>query len=222
MEKVGILFDLDGTLLDTLEDLCDATNYIMTEFGFPQRSLEEVRRFVGNGAKRLIVQAIPEDASGEQAEEAFQAFQVYYRDHCQIKTQPYDGIPPALEALKEAGYPMAIVSNKPDTAVKPLAAQYFPGLYAQGESAGIPRKPAPEMVLRAAEALGVRPEHCIYVGDSEVDIQTAKNAGMVCLSVLWGFRDEAALRENGGAYFCAKPSENPVKVKELEKIIHGK
>ena len=220
MKDIGILFDLDGTLLDTLEDLKDATNHVMRSFGFPERSLEEVRRFVGNGAKRLIVQAVPENATPEQAEKAFQAFQSYYRAHCQIKTKPYDGIPEALEALKAAGYPMAIVSNKPDGAVKPLCAQYFPGLYAQGETADCPRKPAPDMVFRAMEAIGV--EKCIYVGDSEVDVLTAKNGGMECLSVLWGSRNEGELKENGAKHFCTKPSEIPKKVRELEEIIHGK
>ena len=222
MKDTAILFDLDGTLLDTLEDLCDATNHIMAEFGFPRRSLEEVRRFVGNGAKRLIVQAIPEDAPAEQAEAAFQAFQVYYRSHCQIKTRPYDGILQLLEALKREGYPMAIVSNKPDAAVKPLRDRYFSGLYAQGEQPGCPRKPAPDMVFRAAEALGVHPSCCIYVGDSEVDVLTARNAGMACIGVLWGFRDEDVIRAAGGVHFCAEPSEILEKVRELEAVIHGK
>lgn len=222
MKEIGILFDLDGTLLDTLEDLADATNHIMEQFGFPQRTIEEVRRFVGNGAKRLIVQAIPEDASPETAEEAFHAFQTYYRAHCQIKTRPYDGIPQVLELLKEAGYPMAIVSNKPDAAVQPLRDQYFPGLYAQGEIAGCPRKPAPDMVFRAAEVLGISPDRCIYVGDSEVDVITAKNAGMACISVLWGFRDRAEIREAGESVFCEKTSEIPGIIRELEEKLCGK
>ncbi len=222
MKKTAILFDLDGTLLDTLEDLADATNYIMRTFGFPERTIEEVRKFVGNGAKRLIVQAIPEDASPEIAEEAFRGFQVYYRANCQLKTRPYDGIPQVLELLKAQGYPMAIVSNKPDAAVQPLRDRYFPGLYAQGEQPGCPRKPAPEMVFRAAEALGVAPKHCIYVGDSEVDVLTAKNAGMECISVLWGFRDEDMIREAGGTHFCADPAEIPEMVRKLEEMIHGK
>lgn len=222
MKNTAILFDLDGTLLDTLEDLADATNHIMRTFGFPERTIEEVRKFVGNGAKRLIVQAIPEDASPEIAEEAFHAFQSYYRANCQHKTRPYDGIPEVLEVLKGEGYPMAIVSNKPDAAVQPLRDRYFPGLYAQGEQPDCPRKPAPEMVFRAAEALGVTPEHCIYVGDSEVDVLTAKNAGMECISVLWGFRDEETIREVGGEHFCTDPAEIPGMVKKMEEIIHGK
>ena len=222
MKDIAILFDLDGTLLDTLEDLKDATNHVLGCYDCPQRSLEEVRRFVGNGARRLIAQALPGKADDPDTDEVLQAFQSYYKDHCQIKTKPYAGILEILDALRKAGYPMAIVSNKPDSAVKPLGARYFPGLYAQGETADCPRKPAPEMVFRAAETLGVNPENCVYVGDSEVDVLTAKNAGMVCLSVLWGFRDEAELRENGALYFCEKPCEIPEKVKELERIIHGK
>lgn len=222
MKDIGIIFDLDGTLLDTLEDLTDATNHVLREFGFPERSLEEIRRFVGNGARRLIAQAVPTGTAEETAAQAFQAFQSYYREHCACKTKPYAGIPEALEALKDAGYPMAIVSNKPDAAVKPLCAQYFPGVYAQGEAAGCPRKPAPEMVFRAADALGVRRERCVYVGDSEVDVLTARNGGIPCLSVTWGFRDETTIRLSGGNHFCSNPGEIPEKVKELEKIIHGK
>ena len=222
MKNTAIIFDLDGTLLDTLEDLADATNHIMEQFGFPKRTVEEVRKFVGNGAMRLIVQAIPEDASPEIAEEAFHAFQRYYRANCQHKTRPYEGISQMLEQLRAEGYPVAIVSNKPDAAVQPLRDQYFPGLYAQGEQPGCPRKPAPEMVFRAAEALGVAPEHCIYVGDSEVDVLTAKNAGMECISVLWGFRDEETIREAGGTHFSTDPVEIPGIVRELEAMIHGK
>lgn len=222
MKDTAILFDLDGTLLDTLEDLRDATNHVLRAYGCPERSLEEIRRFVGNGAKRLILQALPGREDDPDAEEVFHAFQAYYKDHCQIKTKPYNGIPEALEWLRAVGYPMAIVSNKPGSAVKPLAQQYFPGLYAQGETAGCPRKPAPDMVFRATEALGVKPGNCIYVGDSDVDVFTARNAGMECISVLWGFRDEEELRENGAIHFCVKPSELPEKVRELEIIIHGK
>lgn len=221
MKDIAILWDLDGTLLDTLEDLHDATNHVLEQFGCRRRSLEEVRRFVGNGARRLMVQALPgrEDDPGEDA--ALAAFQAYYSTHCRIKTKPYDGIVDALKKLGEE-YHLAIVSNKPDVAVKPLCADFFPGLYAQGETDGCPRKPAPDMVLRAAEVLGVKPGRCIYVGDSEVDVLTAKNAGMVCLSVLWGFRDEAVLRANGAEHFCGDPHDLPRKIKELENFIHGK
>lgn len=205
----GILFDLDGTLLDTLEDLRDAVNHTMRTLGYPERSLAEVRRFVGNGARRLIDQVVPEGADGEKA---FGVFKTYYDAHCCVKTRPYNGIPEALNALKD--YPMAIVSNKPDSAVKALCADYFPGIYALGEAEGCPRKPAPDMVFKAMEAIGV--DSCVYVGDSEVDVLTAKNAGVPCLSVLWGFRDREELDNE---YFCEKTEQLAVKI---EEIIHGK
>ena len=212
MMKTGILWDLDGTLLATLEDLADGVNYTMTKFGYPTRTLQEVRCFVGNGARRLIERAVPE---GADVDEVLNVFRTYYDAHCQIKTKPYDGI---MEALAELGekYPMAVVSNKPDSAVKSLCAQYFPGLYAMGESADCPRKPAPDMVFKAMEAIGV--ERCIYVGDSEVDVLTAKNAGVPCLSVLWGFRDRREIEAEGGNHFC----ETTAQLKEkLEELING-
>lgn len=213
MMKTGILWDLDGTLLDTLQDLADAVNHTMAQFGYPQRTLEEVRRFVGNGARRLIALAVPEDAD---VDEVLAAFHAYYDAHCQIKTKAYDGIMEALAVLQEK-YPMAIVSNKPDSAVKSLCAQYFPGLFARGESADCPRKPAPDMVYKAMEAIGV--ETCIYVGDSEVDVLTAKAAGVPCLSVLWGFRDREEIEAAGGQQFC---DDTARLVEKLEEMINGK
>ena len=207
--KTGILFDLDGTLLDTLADLHDSTNHVLAELGYPQRTLDEVRRFVGNGARRLLDQAVPE---GVDAQEAFDAFQRWYPNHCQIKTKAYAGIPEALAILKEK-YPIAIVSNKPDKAVKVLCADYFPGIYAIGESAGCPRKPAPDMVYKAMKELGV--DKCIYVGDSEVDVLTAQNAGVPCLSVLWGFRDKADMEAVGGTHFCEKTEKLVARLEEL-------
>ena len=210
--KTGILWDLDGTLLDTLEDLADAVNYALTHFGYPERTIEEVRRFVGNGARRLMALAVPE---GADADAAFEVFHTYYDAHCQIKTKPYEGIPEVLAQLGEK-YPMAIVSNKPDSAVKLLCAQYFPGLYARGESADCPRKPAPDMVYKAMAEIGA--DRCIYVGDSEVDVLTAKNADVPCLSVLWGFRDREDMEAVGGKYFCDSTKELAEK---LEELIHG-
>ena len=209
--KTGILFDLDGTLLDTLADLHDSVNHVLREFGYPERTPEEVRLFVGNGARRLMDQAVPQ---GVDAQAAFDAFQRWYPQHCQIKTQAYRGIPEALAALKKK-YPIAIVSNKPDTAVKVLCADYFPGIYARGESADCPRKPAPDMVFKAMAEIGV--DHCVYVGDSEVDVLTARNAGVPCLSVLWGFRDREDMEAVGGIHFC----EDTEKLTDaLEEIIH--
>ena len=204
MKTIGILWDLDGTLLDTLQDLADSVNHVLGCFGLPGRR-EEVRCFVGNGARRLIEQSLPGEDTDPPVDEVFAAFQSYYSGHCQIKTKPYDGILEALEELTRLGYPMAVVSNKPDGAVKTLAEQYFPGLYARGESAGCPRKPAPDMVRKAMEAIGV--ERCIYVGDSEVDVRTAKNAGVPALSVLWGFRDRQTLLDAGATDFCETTGE---------------
>ena len=211
--KVGILWDLDGTLLDTMEDLADSVNAALKQCGHPERTKEEVRCFVGNGAYRLMEQAVP---TGADVDAALTAFRSYYGDHCQIKTKPYDGI---LKALEELGkkYPMAVVSNKPDSAVRDLCADYFPGLYARGESADCPRKPAPDMVLKAMKAIGV--DRCIYVGDSEVDVLTAANAGVPCLSVLWGFRDREEIEAARGSHFCEKPEQL---VEKLEEMINGK
>lgn len=199
--KAGILWDLDGTLLDTLDDLADGVNYALQLYGYPTRTREEIRSFVGNGVKQLICRAVPEKAPWEPV---LATFQQYYFDHCQDKTAPYPGILDALQTLG-AKYPMAVVSNKPDTAVKDLCSRWFPGIYGLGEAADLPRKPAPDMVKKAMQELGI--DGCVYVGDSETDVLTAKNAGVPCLSVLWGFRSEEELKNAGAAHFCARPEE---------------
>ena len=209
-----ILFDLDGTLLDTLEDLLDATNHALTVYGYPRRTLPELRRFVGNGAYNQIRLSLPEGTDPEEIQRVLETYKPYYTAHCRIKTRPYAGIWEALSALK---YPIAIVSNKPDAAVKALCADYFPGYYALGEIPDCPRKPAPDMVYRAMAAIGC--DACIYVGDSEVDVLTAKNAGVPCLSVTWGFRDREDLEAAGAEWFCETPEEI---VQKIEEIIHGK
>ena len=212
--KTGILFDLDGTLLYTLEDLLDATNYALAAYGHPPRTLQELRRFVGNGAANQIRLALPDDKK-EDLDKVLAVYKPYYTDHCQVKTRPYAGVLPALEYLTKK-YPVAIVSNKPDAAVKSLCAEYFPGIYALGETADCPRKPAPDMVFRAMEAIGA--DRCIYVGDSEVDVQTARNAQVPCVCVLWGFRDREDMEAAGGSVFCEKTEEL---VKIIEETIHG-
>ena len=209
--KTAVLFDLDGTLLDTLGDLHAAVNHVLREFGYPERTVEEVCRFVGNGAERLIRLAVPE---GEDPMPVLAAFQIYYAAHCDILTKPYGGIPEALSVLGEE-YPLAVVSNKPDRAVKELAKIYFPALYARGESTDCPRKPAPDMVHKAMEAIGA--DRCVYVGDSDVDILTAKNAGVPCLSVTWGFRGEEELRAAGATYFCHTPADLPATIQQIMK-----
>ena len=211
--KTGILFDLDGTLLNTLEDLTDSVNYTLRCYHCPERSPMEIRRFLGNGAKNLIERSLPADADDTLRAEAFATYLAYYAQHNQIKTRPYDGI---LEALAELGkeYPIAVVSNKSDHNVKALCAEHFgSGIYALGATDDCPHKPAPDMLYKGMTAIGV--EKCIYVGDSEVDILVAKNAGVPCLSVLWGFRDEALLRESGGAHFCRDPKKLAKILKEM-------
>ena len=205
----AVLFDLDGTLLDTLQDLADSTNAALRAFGYPERTVEEVRRFVGNGAERLIRLAVPE---GADPLPVLEAFRVHYQAHCREKTGPYEGIP-ALLAQVAQRWPVAIVSNKPDSAVKALCQDHFPGIYALGESEDCPRKPATDRVYKAMAALGA--ERCVYVGDSEVDILTAKNAGAVCVSVLWGFRDEETLRDAGATCLCDTPRQVLERIEEL-------
>lgn len=211
---IGILFDLDGTLLDTLADLQAATNVALARFGYPPHTRDAVRRFVGNGAGLLIARAVPAGTDTASTEAVLAAFQAYYSAHCEDQTRPYPGIPEALARLS-ARYPLAIVSNKPDGAVKTLCASWFPGIPAFGETAVCPRKPAPDMLRRAMAQIGVT--RCIYVGDSEVDVQTAQNAGVPCLSVLWGFRSREALQSAGAQSFCAAPADLPASIAELEE-----
>jgi phosphoglycolate phosphatase len=209
MKEIGLIFDLDGTLLDTLGDLQDAVNYALSQVGLPERGLGEIRRFVGNGARNLITQAVEGRA---EVDEVLSIFQKYYADHCQSRTAPYDGALQALEQLMRE-YPVAIVSNKPDGAVKSLCNQYFPGVFALGETPDCPRKPAPDMVWKAMEVLDVKSG--IYIGDSEVDVITARNAGMPCVSVLWGFRDREEIEMQGGSHFCEHPQQLPEMIEKI-------
>lgn len=209
MKDIGLIFDLDGTLLDTLGDLHDGVNHALEQAGLPKRSMLEIRRFVGNGARNLITQAVEGRAD---VDGVLSVFQKYYAAHCQIRTAPYPGIPRVLEKLMRT-YPVAIVSNKPDGAVKRLCGQYFPGVSAWGETPDRPRKPAPDMVFMAMKELGVRSG--IYIGDSEVDVITAENAGIPCVSVLWGFRDREEIEMQGGNYFCEYPEQLPEMIEKI-------
>ena len=204
-----IIFDLDGTLLNTLEDLADATNYALREMGMPQRILDEVRNFVGNGVRKLMERAVPEGINNPQFEETFAKFKEYYGIHCNDKTRPYEGILPLLRELKAEGLQLAIVSNKLDSAVKELAEIYFKGIVpvAIGEKPGVAKKPAPDTVYAALEELHMPAETAVYVGDSDVDIMTANNAGIPCISVLWGFRDEQFLKEHGATQLARVPAD---------------
>ena len=212
MNITTVLFDLDGTLLNTLEDLADAVNATLNHFGCPERSLEEVRQFVGNGAERLIRLALPGKTDDPNVMQVLGWFKDYYAAHSQCKTKPYDGILEALAEVKRE-FPVAIVSNKPDNAVKLLCGQYFAGVYALGESSACPRKPAPDMVFQAMNAIGA--DHCIYVGDSEVDVLTAKNAAVPCLSVTWGFRNVDTLTRAGANYFCHRAEDVSVCIEKI-------
>ena len=209
--KIGILFDLDGTLLDTLEDLTDATNYALRQFGCPERSLAYIRSIIGNGALRQMTLALPEN-SGIDPQAVLAVYKPYYQVHCNLKTRPYDGVLEALAALQEQ-YAIGIVTNKPHAAAKPLCAEHFPGVYTLGEESVCPRKPNADMVNKAMAALDV--DACIYVGDSEVDIATAKNAGGPCLSVTWGLRTKAQLTAAGAEYFCDTPQDLPAAIQMI-------
>lgn len=205
----ALIFDLDGTLTDSLEDLRLATNHALRTMGWAERSLDEVRTFVGNGVHRLIERAVPQGTSPEGLERCFGEFRTYYVEHCMDHTAPYAHIPEMLAALDDRGYRMAIVSNKLQAGVSVMHRQ----LYAEhvhvaiGEHAGVRRKPAPDMVLEAIRQLGVKPKDCVYVGDSDVDILTAQGAGLPCISVLWGFRDREFLLRHGATTLAAKPSD---------------
>ena len=215
MKKTTVIFDLDGTLLDTLKDLADAVNYALRKEGMPERTIDEVRRFVGNGVRLLMIRAVPGGESNPLFEETFAQFKEYYGEHCNDNTKPYDGMIELLETLKSKGYSVAIVSNKIDFAVKELSALYFKGIVpvAIGEKEGVRRKPAPDTVREALKELGRTAEESVYVGDSDVDIETAKNADMPCISVLWGFRDREFLEEHGAKRY-ARTAEDVLKLVE--------
>ena len=201
-----IVFDLDGTLLDTLGDLANAVNATLRRYGYPIRTKEEVRSFVGNGVVKLLERASGE--TGENCKTLVEYFRGYYREHCTEETKPYEGIVPLLNTLQEKGKLLAVVSNKPDYAVKLLAEEYFSGMMqaAVGENEpSVRKKPAPDSLFAVMEQFGVSAEETLYVGDSEVDIQTAKNAGVKCVSVCWGFKDEDFLKENGATDLIFQP-----------------
>lgn len=204
-----VIFDLDGTLLDTLRDLTDSVNYALTDAGYPGHTIEEVRMMVGNGVRTLMERAVPAGISEEAFEAVFAAFKEHYDLHCNDHTHPYGGIPELLHTLKVQGFRLAIVSNKVDSAVKTLRALYFNETIpvAIGEKEGIRRKPAPDTVVTALQELGASASDAVYVGDSDVDIQTAANAGMDCISVSWGFRDTAFLKAHGASIIIDHPQE---------------
>lgn len=204
-----VIFDLDGTLLDTLQDLADSTNYVLALHKMPLRSLDEIRRFVGNGVGRLIHLAVPAGTDQQEEARCLADFRAHYLLNMENRTAPYPGVLALLDGLNQAGIRLAVVSNKFDGAVKGLCASYFGDRVkvAIGESQNVARKPAPDTVFRALEELGADAAGAVYVGDSEVDIETARNAGLPCLSVSWGFRDAAFLRSRGAGAILSSPAE---------------
>lgn len=205
------IFDLDGTLLDTLGDLAASVNFALRTHGMPEHSLDDVRRFVGNGVRKLMERAVPDGADNPRFDETFATFRQYYMAHSLDTTRPYEGIPETLAALKARGCHLAVVSNKMMAATQELCHYFFPDTIevaiGEDEAAGIRRKPAPDTVFAALKALGVGKEDAAYVGDSDVDILTACNAGIPCISVLWGFRDRDFLISHGAQTFITHPAE---------------
>jgi len=203
------IFDMDGTILDTLEDLTDSVNFALFQAGFPRRTKEEVCRFVGNGIQKLIERAVPKETSITMINQVYSDFKEYYKEHCADKTKPYEGIVPLLMKLKKAGCKTAVVSNKADFAVQELCKAYFDGMIdlAVGERAGIKKKPAPDSVLEILKKSGICRENAIYIGDSDVDIETACHAQIDSILVDWGFRKKEFLIEKGAKRIVSDPEE---------------
>lgn len=207
MKYDSVIFDLDGTLLDTLEDLCSSVNFALRAHGMAERTLGEVRSFVGDGVRNLVIRAAAEGTACEEIDSLLHTFRMHYKDHSSDKTKPYDGIIALLQKLKEAGIPTAVVSNKVDVAVQMLVKKYFGDLInvAVGELEGVARKPEPDTVNIAIEKLGVK--NPVYVGDSDVDVKTAINAGLDGVFVTWGFRSEEILKKSGATVTVSDTNE---------------
>ena len=204
-----VIFDMDGTVLNTLDDLAASVNYVLTRFGMPPHRTEDYRLYFGNGIRYALQRAVPEGTGEETIDQMLPVFREHYNAHCLDRTGPYPGIPELMRLLSSQGYKLAIVSNKIDSAVKELNARFFHDDIdvAIGEREGIRRKPAPDTVIRALAELKSTKEEAVYVGDSEVDLQTASNSGLPCITVLWGFRDKKFLAEQGAAFFANTPKE---------------
>lgn len=204
-----VIFDLDGTLINTLEDLKDSTNFALRNYGYSERSIEEIKCFVGNGVEKLIERVIPNGLYNENFNECLKIFKENYKENMFNKTEPYNGILEILNILKKEKYKIAVVSNKFDLAVKELCEKYFGDLIdtAIGGLENIPKKPAPDGVYKAIKELNSKIGNSIYVGDSEVDCQTAKNSGLKCIGVSWGFRSKDVLRTEGADYIIDNPCD---------------
>jgi len=206
----AVIFDLDGTLLDTLRDLAASVNYALRQFGMPEHTIDEVRLFVGNGVRKLMERAVPDGSCNPRFEDVFATFRQHYMQHSLDTTRPYPGIPELLRQLKDRGYLLAVVSNKMMAATQELVAHFFPEIsvaIGENEAAGIRKKPSPDTVCEALRQLGVTSAEAVYVGDSDVDVATARNSGLPCVSVLWGFRDRSFLEAHGATTFISHPSE---------------
>ena len=209
MHYTSVLFDLDGTLLDTLGDLTAAMNRTLTRHGLPERTRQQMRTALGNGARRLMELSVPAGTDGALFETLLAEYNTDYAAHCRLETAPYPGVDALLRQLHAQGRKLAIVSNKPDEAVRALRTEFFADTVpiAVGEKQGIRRKPAPDTLLAAMAQLGAERSSTVYVGDSEVDIATARAAGLPCISVLWGFRDRDLLEQAGAQQFAADAGE---------------
>ena len=205
------IFDLDGTLLDTLQDLANSVNYALSQHGMPTHSTDSIRGFVGNGVRLLMERAVPDGAQNPQFEATYASFRQHYMQHSLDTTRPYDGIPELIHELKTRGCQMAVVSNKMMAATQELVRHFFPEIdvaIGEHESAGIRKKPAPDTVYEALRQLAVSPKlTAVYVGDSDVDIATARNSGLPCISVLWGFRDRDFLLSHGAITLAGHPMD---------------
>ena len=205
------IFDLDGTLLDTLTDLAASTNYALRTHGMPEHTIDEVRRFVGNGVRKLMERAVPDGTDNPLFDEAFATFRQHYMEHSLDTTRPYEGVPEMLAVLKAKGCHLAVVSNKMMAATQELCRHFFPETIevaiGENEAEGIRKKPAPDTVIAALRQLGVGEEGAVYVGDSDVDIATARNSNLPCISVLWGFRDRDFLLQHGASTLISAPKE---------------
>ncbi|MBQ7596866.1 MAG: HAD-IA family hydrolase [Clostridia bacterium] len=220
IENQAVIFDLDGTLLNTLSDLAEAVNYAMEQKGWQARTADEVKAFIGDGIVKLIQRSAPEDAAQNDIDDALQIFTGYYSAHMSDNTVPYDGITAVLQCLKSHGIKTAVVSNKHDSAVKHLISSNFGSLvdYTQGKAEGIAAKPDPSSLLTAAEKTGTDIKNVLYVGDSDVDVLTARNAGCKCAGVTWGYRDEALLKDAGADYIAHSADELLKIIKKVKKF----
>ena len=204
-----VIFDMDGTVLNTLDDLAASVNYVLGKFGMPAHCTEDYRLYFGSGIRYALQCAVPEGTKEKTIDQMLPVFKEHYNAHCLDRTGPYEGIPELMRCLCEQGYKLAIVSNKIDSAVKELNARFFHDYVdvAIGEREGIRRKPAPDMVIQALAELKSTKDEAVYVGDSEVDLQTAANAGLPCITVLWGFREKDFLTEHGATVFANTPQD---------------